>query len=145
MQNIFDPKKILFLDIEMPGMNGIEFLERLMRARPMPVVMFSSHTTKGSDAAIQSEFSSMVFSFITFFIGIPTAIKLFNWMTTMTSSTSPRIRLRSLLAPRMAAGRLILAILMKLKFEPMRAWRGRSHRDRLHSRQHRQSEQSQLS
>ena len=31
----------------------------------------------------QSEFSSMVFSFITFFIGIPTAIKLFNWMTTM--------------------------------------------------------------
>ena len=31
----------------------------------------------------QSEFSSLVFSFITFFIGIPTAIKIFNWMTTL--------------------------------------------------------------
>ncbi len=31
----------------------------------------------------QSEFSSMVFSFITFFIGIPTGIKIFNWMTTL--------------------------------------------------------------
>lgn len=31
----------------------------------------------------QSEFISLLFSFITFFIGVPTAIKLFNWMTTM--------------------------------------------------------------
>ncbi len=31
----------------------------------------------------QSEFSSMVFSFITFFIGIPTGIKIFNWVTTL--------------------------------------------------------------
>ena len=31
----------------------------------------------------QSEFSSMVFSFITFFIGIPSGIKIFNWMATM--------------------------------------------------------------
>jgi cytochrome c oxidase subunit 1 len=31
----------------------------------------------------QSEFSSMVFSFITFFIGIPSGIKIFNWVTTM--------------------------------------------------------------
>jgi two-component system chemotaxis response regulator CheB len=48
------PVDVLTLDIEMPGMNGIEFLTRLMRARPMPVVMFSSHTAEGSDAAIQS-------------------------------------------------------------------------------------------
>ncbi|HAR67548.1 MAG TPA: cytochrome c oxidase subunit I [Lentisphaeria bacterium] len=31
----------------------------------------------------QSEFISLLFSFITFLIGVPTAIKLFNWMTTM--------------------------------------------------------------
>ncbi len=31
----------------------------------------------------QSEYSSMVFSFITFFIGIPTGMKIFNWMTTL--------------------------------------------------------------
>ena len=45
---------VLTLDIEMPGMSGLEFLTRLMRARPMPVVMLSSLTTEGSDAAIQA-------------------------------------------------------------------------------------------
>ena len=45
---------VLTLDIEMPGMSGLEFLTRLMRARPMPVVMLSSLTNEGSDAAIQA-------------------------------------------------------------------------------------------
>ena len=36
----------------MPGMNGLDFLERLMRLRPMPVVMISSWTRKGADATI---------------------------------------------------------------------------------------------
>lgn len=45
---------VLTLDIEMPGMSGLEFLTRLMRARPMPVVMLSSLTSTGSDAAIQA-------------------------------------------------------------------------------------------
>lgn len=45
---------VLTLDIEMPGMSGLDFLTRLMRARPMPVVMLSSLTTEGSDAAIQA-------------------------------------------------------------------------------------------
>lgn len=45
---------VLTLDIEMPGMSGLEFLTRLMRARPMPVVMLSSLTSKGSDSAIQA-------------------------------------------------------------------------------------------
>ena len=48
------PVDVLTLDIEMPGMSGLEFLTRLMRARPMPVVMLSSLTTEGSDAAIQA-------------------------------------------------------------------------------------------
>ena len=46
--------QIVFLDIEMPGMSGLEFLARLMRARPMPVVMLSSLTSAGSDAAVQA-------------------------------------------------------------------------------------------
>lgn len=33
---------VLTLDVEMPRMSGIEFLERLMRLRPMPVVMVST-------------------------------------------------------------------------------------------------------
>lgn len=45
---------VLTLDVEMPGMNGLEFLERLMRARPMPVIMFSTLTRAGSDEAIKA-------------------------------------------------------------------------------------------
>ncbi|MDZ4054031.1 MAG: response regulator, partial [Phenylobacterium sp.] len=30
---------VITLDVEMPNMNGLEFLERLMRLKPMPVVM----------------------------------------------------------------------------------------------------------
>lgn len=49
-----NPVDVLTLDIEMPGMSGLDFLARLMKARPMPVVMMSSLTSAGSDAAIQA-------------------------------------------------------------------------------------------
>ena len=39
---------VLTLDVEMPKMDGIEFLEKLMRLRPMPVVMVSTMTEKGA-------------------------------------------------------------------------------------------------
>lgn len=45
---------VMTLDVEMPGMSGIEFLDRLMRARPMPVIMFSTLTRAGSEAAVQA-------------------------------------------------------------------------------------------
>jgi two-component system chemotaxis response regulator CheB len=45
---------VLTLDVEMPNMNGLDFLERLMRLRPMPVVMISTETQKGSAAAIEA-------------------------------------------------------------------------------------------
>lgn len=45
---------VLTLDVEMPRMNGIEFLDRLMRLRPMPVVMVSTLTRRGSAAAIEA-------------------------------------------------------------------------------------------
>ncbi|MEO9820455.1 MAG: chemotaxis-specific protein-glutamate methyltransferase CheB [Paracoccaceae bacterium] len=45
---------VITLDIEMPRMNGLEFLNRLMRLRPMPVVMISSETRKGSAAAVHA-------------------------------------------------------------------------------------------
>lgn len=43
---------VLTLDVEMPRMNGMEFLSRLMKLRPMPVVMISSSTAEGSAATL---------------------------------------------------------------------------------------------
>ncbi len=45
---------VLTLDVEMPRMNGLDFLERLMRLRPMPVIMVSTLTQKGSAAALEA-------------------------------------------------------------------------------------------
>lgn len=45
---------VLTLDVEMPHMNGIEFLERIMRLRPMPVVMISTLTTEGADTTLRA-------------------------------------------------------------------------------------------
>lgn len=45
---------VLTLDIDMPRMNGLEFLSRLMRLRPMPVIMISSLTTRGSKATLSA-------------------------------------------------------------------------------------------
>jgi two-component system chemotaxis response regulator CheB len=43
---------VVTLDIEMPNMNGLAFLERLMRLRPMPVVMVSTLTKKGASETL---------------------------------------------------------------------------------------------
>lgn len=45
---------VLTLDIEMPKMDGIAFLEKIMSLRPMPVVMISSLTQEGADVALQA-------------------------------------------------------------------------------------------
>lgn len=45
---------VLTLDIEMPKMDGLTFLSRLMRSTPMPVVMFSSLTERGADATVKA-------------------------------------------------------------------------------------------
>ncbi|MGL1956364.1 MAG: chemotaxis response regulator protein-glutamate methylesterase [Colwellia sp.] len=45
---------ILTLDVEMPKMDGITFLNNLMRLRPMPVIMLSTLTTKGADITLQA-------------------------------------------------------------------------------------------
>ncbi|MEO0036273.1 MAG: chemotaxis response regulator protein-glutamate methylesterase [Pseudomonadota bacterium] len=45
---------VLTLDVEMPGMDGITFLERLMTLRPMPVVMVSSLTAQGAAVSLRA-------------------------------------------------------------------------------------------
>jgi two-component system chemotaxis response regulator CheB len=45
---------VVTLDIEMPRMDGLAFLEKIMTLRPMPVVMISSLTQKGADTALRA-------------------------------------------------------------------------------------------
>jgi two-component system chemotaxis response regulator CheB len=45
---------VITLDVEMPNMNGLEFLEKLMRLRPMPVVMVSTLTVRGAEASLNA-------------------------------------------------------------------------------------------
>ena len=45
---------VITLDIEMPRMDGIEFLGRLMRLRPMPVVMISTLTERGAEVTMRA-------------------------------------------------------------------------------------------
>ena len=45
---------VLTLDVEMPRMDGLDFLEKLMRLRPMPVVMVSTLTEHGSDITFRA-------------------------------------------------------------------------------------------
>ncbi|TPW13585.1 MAG: two-component system chemotaxis family response regulator CheB, partial [Halothiobacillaceae bacterium] len=43
---------VLTLDVEMPKMDGITFLEKLMRLHPMPVVMVSTLTERGAEVTL---------------------------------------------------------------------------------------------
>ena len=45
---------VLTLDVEMPRMDGVTFLRNLMRLRPMPVVMVSTLTQKGSEVTLDA-------------------------------------------------------------------------------------------
>ncbi|HGG58441.1 MAG TPA: response regulator, partial [Gammaproteobacteria bacterium] len=49
----FNPD-VITLDVEMPGMDGIQFLRNLMRLRPMPVVMVSSLTHRGARVTLEA-------------------------------------------------------------------------------------------
>ncbi|MFN3553779.1 MAG: chemotaxis protein CheB [Novosphingobium meiothermophilum] len=45
---------VVTLDVEMPGMSGIEFLEEIMTSNPLPVVMLSSLTQAGTETSLKA-------------------------------------------------------------------------------------------
>ena len=45
---------VITLDVEMPRMDGLDFLGRLMRLRPMPVVMISTLTERGAEVTMRA-------------------------------------------------------------------------------------------
>jgi two-component system chemotaxis response regulator CheB len=45
---------VITLDIEMPKMDGLEFLRRLMQLRPLPVVMISTLTEQGAEMTLRA-------------------------------------------------------------------------------------------
>ena len=45
---------VITLDIEMPRMDGLTFLRKLMKHKPMPVIIVSSLTPKGSTTALEA-------------------------------------------------------------------------------------------
>jgi two-component system chemotaxis response regulator CheB len=45
---------VITLDVEMPRMDGLDFLARLMRLRPMPVVMVSTLTERGAEVTLRA-------------------------------------------------------------------------------------------
>jgi two-component system chemotaxis response regulator CheB len=53
-QMALDRPDVLLLDVEMPRMDGITFLRKIMAERPTPVVMCSSLTAKGAETTLQA-------------------------------------------------------------------------------------------
>ncbi|WP_230632050.1 chemotaxis protein CheB [Sphingomonas sp. Leaf37] len=45
---------VITLDVEMPGMSGLEYLAEVMASRPMPIIMFSTRTEAGAEASIEA-------------------------------------------------------------------------------------------
>jgi len=45
---------VITLDLEMPGMNGIDTLKEIMRREPLPVIVFSSHSTEGATVTMKA-------------------------------------------------------------------------------------------
>src|SRR6202020_3327769 len=45
---------VVTLDLEMPAMNGIDTLKEIMRRQPVPVIVFSWHSTEGATVTLKA-------------------------------------------------------------------------------------------
>lgn len=94
---------VVTLDVEMPKMHGLDFLEKLMRLRPMPVVMISTLTTMGSDTTIRALELGAIDFIAKPKIGVSSELKQYSDMI------CDKIRIAAQAGPRMAGIRKKIA------------------------------------
>jgi two-component system chemotaxis response regulator CheB len=85
---------VVTLDIEMPRMDGLAFLEKIMTLRPMPVVMVSSLTQKGADTALRALEIGAVDYIAKPTVGIETGLRGLREEIIATVKTAARARVR---------------------------------------------------
>jgi two-component system, chemotaxis family, protein-glutamate methylesterase/glutaminase len=106
---------VLMLDIEMPGMDGLTFLEQLMRVHPMPVIMVSSFTGEGCEMTLRAlELGAVDFvpkARLRAVPGMPDGITDLALKVTVAAGARPRtssgLRPRAASAPGVKPGRLL--------------------------------------
>ncbi|OZI74659.1 protein-glutamate methylesterase/protein-glutamine glutaminase [Bordetella genomosp. 12] len=97
---------VLTLDVEMPRMDGLDFLEKLMRLRPMPVVMVSSLTERGGEITLRALELGAI-DFVTKpKLGIRDGLLEYSELIAEKIRAAARARLRSPGAPALAPVRL---------------------------------------
>jgi two-component system chemotaxis response regulator CheB len=90
---------VITLDIEMPRMDGLEFLAHLMRLRPMPVVMVSTLTERGADVTLKALELGAVDFVAKPKIGVADGLRQLGADITEKIRTAARARVRRLAAP----------------------------------------------
>jgi two-component system, chemotaxis family, protein-glutamate methylesterase/glutaminase len=95
---------VITLDIEMPRMDGLDFLARLMRLRPMPVVMVSTLTERGADVTLKALELGAVDFVSKPKIGVADGLRQLGADITEKIRTAARARVHRLAAPAAAGG-----------------------------------------
>ncbi len=90
---------VITLDVEMPRMDGIDFLSRLMRLRPMPVVMVSTLTERGADVTLKALELGAVDFVAKPKIGVADGLRQLGADITEKIRTAARARVHRLTAP----------------------------------------------
>jgi two-component system, chemotaxis family, protein-glutamate methylesterase/glutaminase len=97
---------VITLDVEMPRMDGIDFLSKLMRLRPMPVVMVSTLTERGADVTLRALELGAVDFVAKPKIGVADGLKMLAQDITDKVRIASKAQLRRTVAPPPAAAGL---------------------------------------
>ena len=112
---------VITLDIEMPRMDGLDFLQRLMRLRPMPVVMVSTLTERGADVTLKALELGAVDFVSKPKIGVADGLKQLGADITDKIRTAARARVHRLATPAATASGVAAPTAARAKPGPMAA------------------------